>query len=1139
MNSRRIYKELLFLIIFTSFAFSIDKVTIKGTVKGSNGKLIKKAEIELLNAKKEKVTDVETDKKGKFVLKNLDAKDYYLNVTKKKESGAVIIRAWPSGNLDIENLEIELSEKGTKIKTSFGPEPTVDEEATASIENDNEQKIVQKPKKRKRMPKKAEKVFVSGKVLNKKGKPFKKAVIILIDENYNAVSEIETDKEGLFKIENLKPANYTLTISKKKMLVKFKLKSWPKNNQNIADIDVTMTKEKQAVSTLTFGPEPPIANAGEDQESAYEKTIFIDGSQSYNPNNIIESYEWTTLSNNLKIEDPDKPIFNFLGPAIDENYEFLLTVKGPGNIIDDDTIKVSVYNKNIFPISVAGDDQIIDIGDPIILDGSKSNDIDGEILKYTWRQLSGTQATSKIWSQAVINVKAAGATIDTLVFELKVDDKYNSGLDTLTVFILDIPEPLIILTSRSSAIESVGKAKISLGVSSRSGKNTSIYAISNDSTASGNGKDYTNIKEMISVPATKSRITFPLNINNDNIDEYDETLIIDLIDSTVTNANTGASRRHILTILDDDPPPSIEFLTTNTTISESIGRHFLILALSNQSGKKVSVNYQVNSNSSAINDEDFRLINGTIFFPVGTTRDTLDISIINDTIDEPFQDIIISLLDPVNSTIGSKAAHRVLINDDDPAPYIYIVNEKGSGLESDSLKFIRYALSTHSEKEVSVNYRVSTYGTTSKRNKDYILENGKMIIPSRSPGTGNINFKVIDDKLDEFDELLIVNLFGEPKNASLGNSTRYTYTIIDNDDRPTIEFSGDDHGNDFISATKIKIGSSSSGIIELGGDVDIFRFDLKYPITVLTKSIGETDMFAEIFDNAGQLIASDDNSRDSNNFMMKLPLLPGPHFLKIKHYSVDGTGDYIVTIESSEMYDKQADDLILNKTKSYFNQGHIVYIAHKDKDQSYDLERIQIISYEFNLDSKRFIKILLNDSIIINPSNCYVPSYGQYENLGIIQKNYISNPLEIENLPRYLPQEKLDNSLVFGTVRDYKTRRPILGAEVRIYGSQTPTNGGSQTRLINLMNGETWDTGNRLPTKRPIYKSPTINKYPEEKGRRITGLKGKFAIAIKDTGFLMIKVNAPTNNYRTQEKKIKIRNSKGDFYGTDIWLIPK
>ena len=203
---------------------------------------------------------------------------------------------------------------------------------------------------------------------------------------------------------------------------------------------------------------------------------------------------------------------------------------------------------------------------------------------------------------------------------------------------------------------------------------------------------------------------------------------------------------------------------------------------------------------------------------------------------------------------------------------------------------------------------------------------------------------LIDDKIDEYDELLIVNLIDEPENAMMGSLTRYTFTIIDNDDRPTLEFSGDDHGNEFSVATRIKVGSTSAGIIELGGDIDVFRFDLKYPITVLTKSSGNTDVFAEILDNAGQLLASDDNSRDSNNFMMKLPLLPGPHFLRVKHYAPDGTGDYILTLESSEMYDKQADDLILRKTQAYFHPGHIIYTDQTNKDKTDYLHRIQINS---------------------------------------------------------------------------------------------------------------------------------------------------------------------------------------------------
>ncbi|MCS5623515.1 MAG: hypothetical protein NZ735_06135, partial [Candidatus Marinimicrobia bacterium] len=243
-------------------------------------------------------------------------------------------------------------------------------------------------------------------------------------------------------------------------------------------------------------------------------------------------------------------------------------------------------------------------------------------------------------------------------------------------------------------------------------------------------------------------------------------------------------------------------------------------------------------------------------------------------------------------------------------------------------------------------------------------------------------------------------------------------------------------------------------------------------------------------------------------------------------------------LESSEMYDKQADDLILSKTKAYFHAGHIIYNAIINKD-TYYVDRIQIDSVSYTLDSKRFITITINDSIVINPSHCYVPSYGKYENLGIIQKNYISNPLEVDDLPRYLPEHYLDNSLVFGVVRDYQTRRPIFGAEIRVYSAATLPSEASQTNLINLSDGDTWDGGNRMPTKRALYDFPKINAYPEEKGRRITGLNGKFAIAVQDTGFLMIRANAPTNNYRVQQKKIRIRNKRGDYYGTDIWLIPK
>ena len=119
MNYKRLLNIIL-VIILSSHAYSSETVSIAGVVIDSKGKPVKKAEIELLTGKKEKVTDTKTAKNGTFDLKDLKAQNYYLNITsKKKGSATVIIRAWPSGNIDIKDLKVTLSEKGEKQKSSF------------------------------------------------------------------------------------------------------------------------------------------------------------------------------------------------------------------------------------------------------------------------------------------------------------------------------------------------------------------------------------------------------------------------------------------------------------------------------------------------------------------------------------------------------------------------------------------------------------------------------------------------------------------------------------------------------------------------------------------------------------------------------------------------------------------------------------------------------------------------------------------------------------------------------------------------------------------------------------------------------------------------------------------------------------
>ena len=111
-----------------SFAYPSETVSINGVVLDSDGKPVKKAEIELTTAKKKKIDNTKSDKKGKFSLENLKAQDYYLNISsKKKGSATVFIEAWDSGNIDIKDLKITLSKDGEEQNTAFGPKPVVEE----------------------------------------------------------------------------------------------------------------------------------------------------------------------------------------------------------------------------------------------------------------------------------------------------------------------------------------------------------------------------------------------------------------------------------------------------------------------------------------------------------------------------------------------------------------------------------------------------------------------------------------------------------------------------------------------------------------------------------------------------------------------------------------------------------------------------------------------------------------------------------------------------------------------------------------------------------------------------------------------------------------------------------------------------
>ena len=188
----------------------------------------------------------------------------------------------------------------------------------------------------------------------------------------------------------------------------------------------------------------------------------------------------------------------------------------------------------------------------------------------------------------------------------------------------------------------------------------------------------------------------------------------------------------------------------------------------------------------------------------GATSGTILIpSIIDDQADEADETIIITLSNPTGAILGSDIVHTAVITDNDNPPEIDFNTTSSSGAESVSSAGLTVDLSTVSNQNVTVDYAVT--GTATGSGEDYTLGAGKLTINAgETSGTITIA-SIIDDPFDEPDETVIITL-SNPVNATLGNDNAHTFTIIDNDTTPIINFSAPtSNGDESITSAALTL----------------------------------------------------------------------------------------------------------------------------------------------------------------------------------------------------------------------------------------------------------------------------------------------------------------------------------------------
>ncbi|MCB0395216.1 MAG: T9SS type A sorting domain-containing protein [Flavobacteriales bacterium] len=242
------------------------------------------------------------------------------------------------------------------------------------------------------------------------------------------------------------------------------------------------------------------------------------------------------------------------------------------------------------------------------------------------------------------------------------------GANTTNTFTInddDNSRKINFTASSSAGDEGVSPVTLTVQINTADASNpTTVNYSVTGGTATG-GTDYTLAAGTATIPAgVGTTTTFDIVINEDMVDEADETIIISL--SSPTNCNLAATNKvYTYTIQDNDTEPTIEFTSIASDVDEDVGTVSLEVNLTAASGQNVMVDYAVSGGTATGGGSDYTLVAGTLTIPAGSETGNINVAITNDATIESLETIIIDISNPTGAALGGNTSATITIYDDD------------------------------------------------------------------------------------------------------------------------------------------------------------------------------------------------------------------------------------------------------------------------------------------------------------------------------------------------------------------------------------------------------------------------------------------------------------------------------------------
>jgi RHS repeat-associated protein/uncharacterized repeat protein (TIGR01451 family) len=220
----------------------------------------------------------------------------------------------------------------------------------------------------------------------------------------------------------------------------------------IAQLVVNDGHVNSAPASITISSEnsPPVANAGPDQTIQAGRTVTLDGSKSVDVDGDPLTFRWSVsdrpAGSTATLSDPTAVRPTFFGDEVG-TYVFQLIVND--GFVDSAPVTVSVTTENTPPVANAGPNQSVLVNNTVILDGSKSSDVDGNPITYRWALLSSpSNSTAHLIDPTAVNSSFIADVKGTYVAELIVNDGF-----------VDSAPATVMISSNSPPVANAGGAQ--------------------------------------------------------------------------------------------------------------------------------------------------------------------------------------------------------------------------------------------------------------------------------------------------------------------------------------------------------------------------------------------------------------------------------------------------------------------------------------------------------------------------------------------------------------------------------------------------------------------------------------------------------------------------------------------------------